>query len=210
MLLESGDLSPEPPQVALDQSELGLRSPMPIVAIVGALHKRLKLAPEEPQPWIPVNDTDSILELTRVNRSLDLVLCQPELLTTRAVLSLSVAPFRRQSSSTGCSLPALLACNITPPDRCPIRCVHICRGSRYQSPRGALVGTTGRIAVYRPGPGGAPTEQLMTAAECVTEPAFRGASVELNRREFCGTPPRIEEPIRVRASIRRASVVLVE
>lgn len=120
VLLKRADRSPEPLQLALDPCELGHRSPMPMVAIVvGALHERLKLAPEEPQPWIPVNDTDSILELTRVNRSLDLALGQSELLAGRLVSQL--APFRRQSSSTGCFLPARPpACNLTlPSDGCP-------------------------------------------------------------------------------------------
>ena len=107
--LERSDLSPEPLQVTLDLHELGLRSAMAMVTIVvGALHERLQLAPEEPQPWIPLNDTDSILKLTGINRCLDLALGQPN--SSRAVLSLSVAPFRRHSSSIGCFLPALSAC----------------------------------------------------------------------------------------------------
>ena len=102
-LIERGDLSPEPLQVALDPYKLGLRSPTPMVEIVvRALHERLKLAPEEPQPWIPVNHTDSILGPASIAASISSCVSPNSL---RAVLSLSVAPFRRQSSSTGCFLP---------------------------------------------------------------------------------------------------------
>lgn len=63
------------------------------------------LAPQEPQPWIPVNDTDSELRLARVNRSLDLVLGQSELRARG--LGPQGAPFRRHSSSTACYGAAL-------------------------------------------------------------------------------------------------------
>ena len=109
MLLERSDLSPEALQVTLDLHELGLRSAMAMVTIVvGALHERLQLAPEEPQPWIPVNDTDSILKLTGINRCLDLALGQPELLAGRLVAQRCALPapllFHRLL------LPALSAC----------------------------------------------------------------------------------------------------
>ncbi len=93
MLLERSDLSPAALQVALYPCQLGLRSPIPMVAIVvGALHKRLKLAPQESQPWVPVYATYSILELTGVNRSLDLLLGQSELPAGRLVAQRCTLP----------------------------------------------------------------------------------------------------------------------
>ena len=48
--------------------------------VVGAVHELLDLAPQEPQPGIAVDDADSVLKLTGVDRRDDLVLGQPELL----------------------------------------------------------------------------------------------------------------------------------
>jgi hypothetical protein len=53
-----------------------------IPIVVGAVHKLLDFAPQEPQPGITLNDADSVLKLTGVDRHDDLVLGQPELLTS--------------------------------------------------------------------------------------------------------------------------------
>ena len=81
LLLQRSDLSSELLQVAVDPRQLGPRAPLAMVPIVvGAVHELLDLAPQEPQPGIAVDDADSVLKLTGVDRRDDLVLGQPELL----------------------------------------------------------------------------------------------------------------------------------
>lgn len=111
LLLQRSDLGSEVLQLPVDTCKLGLRSPAPMVAIVvRGLHEPLNFMPQEPQPWVPVNDPDPVLELTRVNRCFDLVLGQSKLLASglvaqRRALSAplffhGLAPFARRRPRT--------------------------------------------------------------------------------------------------------------
>jgi hypothetical protein len=81
VLFEHCDLGSELLQFTVDPRQLGPGAPLPMVAIVvSGLHKLLELAPQKPQPGVAVNDADSVLKLTGVDRRLDLSLSKPELL----------------------------------------------------------------------------------------------------------------------------------
>src|SRR5665213_2051697 len=102
---------------------------------VGAVHERLDLAPQEPQPGIAVDDTDSILKLTGVDRRGDLVLGQPELLACSFVAERCALP--APLFLHGRVLPSPRAYTrrrrVTPSGRCPSRSVSV-SVSDYISP----------------------------------------------------------------------------
>jgi hypothetical protein len=98
-LLVRRDLSPELFQFAVDALQLGPGLPFPEVSLaMPGADQFFDLPAEQPQPRISVYLTGPVLELARTNRRDDLVLRQPN--SARAVLSLSVAPFRTHSSAS--------------------------------------------------------------------------------------------------------------
>lgn len=104
VLFQRSKLRSELLQVAVDPRRLGPRAPLPMVAIVvGAVHQLLDLAPQEPNPGIAVNDANSVSRPASIAATISSWVSANSL---RAVLSLSVAPFRFHSSSTEHVLPS--------------------------------------------------------------------------------------------------------
>ena len=102
VLLQRSDLGSELLQVAVDPRQLGSRPPLPMVPIaIGLCMSSSRLAPQEPRPGIAVDDADSVLKLTGVDRRDDLVLGQPELLACGLVAERRA--LRLNSSCTGAS-----------------------------------------------------------------------------------------------------------
>jgi hypothetical protein len=96
-LLESGQLGPQAPDLAVDARQLrpGLLFADGTVAVPGP-GEGLDLAAEQSQPRAPVHIGLAVLQRARIDRAVDLVPVSPN--SWRAVLSLSVAPLRCHSS----------------------------------------------------------------------------------------------------------------
>jgi hypothetical protein len=93
VLFQRIDLSPEFLQFAVEPRHLGPLASLPMVPIVvGAVDELLELAPQEPQPGIAMNDADSVLKLTGIDRRDDLVLGKSELLACRLVAERCALP----------------------------------------------------------------------------------------------------------------------
>src|ERR1022692_3142929 len=79
-LLQRGQLSPDPLQLAVDARQLGPCLPFPEMPVaVPGLDQALDLPAKEPQPRIPVDRALAVLERTRADGLDDLILGQPEL-----------------------------------------------------------------------------------------------------------------------------------
>src|SRR5208337_1928310 len=80
-LLELGQLSPEALDLAVDPCQLGPGLPFFNVTVaVGCPGEGLDLAAEQSEPWVPVHRGLTVVQRARVDRVVDLILCQPELL----------------------------------------------------------------------------------------------------------------------------------
>ena len=83
MLLKNSDLSPQLLQVTVHARQFRLCPALLVLAVVvGAVHEVLEFAPKKPQPRVAVDHAYSVLKLTSVDRSDDLVLSEAEFLTS--------------------------------------------------------------------------------------------------------------------------------
>jgi len=75
-LLERRELGPELFQLAIDAFQLGPRLAFPQIPLtMSGADQILDLTAEQPQPRVPVHRGAPVLELARVDRVVDLVLC---------------------------------------------------------------------------------------------------------------------------------------
>jgi hypothetical protein len=79
LLFQHRHLTPEVLQLTVDASQSGSGSPFPVVLVViGAVHELVDLAPQEPEPGVPMDHADAVAELAGVNRIQDLLLGEAE------------------------------------------------------------------------------------------------------------------------------------
>jgi hypothetical protein len=67
LLFQHRHLTPEVLQLTVDASQSGSGSPFPVVLVViGAVHELVDLAPQEPEPGVPMDHADAVAELAGV------------------------------------------------------------------------------------------------------------------------------------------------